>query len=108
MPHFDSQIFAAGQRPVQAGRTIPSSERLDLPVILDAQIDRVHRDRDFGRVEARIGFVVKEPHQPVRLICVSTNVPARGDAPLRDRLVADAAILMQARRFPPETRQRAA
>lgn len=71
-------------------------------LVFDAQIDRVHRDRDFGRVEARVGFVVKEPHQPVRMIHVLTNVPAQGDAPLRNRLITDAAALMQARRSMPE------
>lgn len=108
MAHLDRQSFAARQRPAQSATTIHSTERLDRPVVLDAQIDRVHRDRDFGRVEARIGFVVKEPHQPVRLIRVSSNVPARGITPLRERLVADAAILMQARRLPVGAHPRAA
>lgn len=105
MAHFDRQISAARQ---QLGQTEASNCPTERLVILEAQIDRVHRDRDFGRVEARIGFVVKEPHQPVRLIRLTTNVPARDDAPLRDRIVADAAILMKARLSSPEAHQRAA
>lgn len=108
MAYFDRQTFAFRQRPAEAGTIVRPIGRTDKPVILDVQIDRVRRDRDFGRVEARIGFVVKEPHQPVRLIRVSTNVPARGGRPLRHRLVADAEVLMQAGRCPPETGRRAA
>lgn len=103
--HLDRQIFCG---PAAVGQDETINRPTGRLVILNAQIDRVHRDRDFGRVEARISFVVKEPHQPVRLIRLSTNVPARDDAPLRDRLVADAAILLKVRLSSLEAHQRAA
>ena len=97
MAYFDRRILASRQRPAKGGGTARPTGL----IILDTRIDRVHRDRDFGRVEARIGFLIKEPHRPIRLIHVLTNVPARGGKPLRERLVADAALLMQARRPAP-------
>jgi hypothetical protein len=58
----------------------------------------VHRDRDFNRVEARVTFVAKIMRgQPPRRISIYTSQPPQGDAPLRERLVADAARLVRAR-----------
>lgn len=63
-------------------------------IVLDSKISRVHRDRDFGRVEADITFLIKRPGQPVRPATIRTNVPVRGHDPLRLRLTRDAARLI--------------
>lgn len=66
-------------------------------IILDACIRHARRDRDFGRVEAIAELVVKtRAGQPPRRLTLRTNVPARGDAPLRERLLEDARLLVQA------------
>ncbi|WP_139250790.1 hypothetical protein [Palleronia salina] len=62
-------------------------------VILDADLSRVRRDRDFGRIEALVSLWVKESGRPVRPIRLTTNVPIRGNGPIRARLIQDAAAL---------------
>ncbi|KAF0674516.1 hypothetical protein [Profundibacterium mesophilum] len=66
-------------------------------IVLDATISNVSYARDFGRIEAKVTLIVKTAHQPVRAIGIRTNVLARGDAPLRTRLLEDAAILVRNR-----------
>lgn len=62
--------------------------------IFESSISNVKRNRDFGMVEARVTLIAKtRPGQPVHPITLRTHVPERGDGPLRDRLVADAALL---------------
>lgn len=105
MAYFDREILAPSERPRRTRAPVAGSAG---PIILDFQVDRVHRDRDFGRVEARIGLLLKEPHRPIRLIHVLTNVPTRGAASLRDRLLADAAALVRARGSAPDAGPHAA
>jgi hypothetical protein len=63
-------------------------------IVLQSTIDRVHRDRDFGRVEATVTLVAKtQTGQPPRLVRIRTSVPARGVVPLRERLIQDAVRL---------------
>ncbi|MBJ3761382.1 hypothetical protein ILP92_01270 [Maribius pontilimi] len=63
-------------------------------IVLDSKIGDVHRDRDFGRVEANVTLWIKRPGQPVRPATIRTNVPVRGHDPLRLRLIQDAARLV--------------
>ncbi len=63
-------------------------------MILDSTISRVYRDRDFGRVEANVTFLIKRPGQPVRPVTIRTNVLVRGNDPLRQRLTEDARRLV--------------
>ncbi|SPJ23294.1 hypothetical protein [Palleronia abyssalis] len=62
-------------------------------IVLDAKIDSVHRDRDFGRIEATVVLDVKRKGEAKRAVRLRTNVPSRGTASLRERLVADAAAM---------------
>ena len=63
-------------------------------LVLEAQISDVHRDRNFGRIEARVNLLVKDlAGQPPRWLSMRTSVPRHGAKPLRFRLVEDAARL---------------
>lgn len=74
-------------------------------IILDSTISQVSRNRDFGRIEARVTFLAKtRAGQPPHPLSVMTNVAVRGAAPLRERLTADAALL--ATSLVGQTRQR--
>ena len=64
-------------------------------IFVDADIDAVSRDRDFGRVEATVTLYVKQPGAPLRPVRIRTNVTDRGATPLRARLVSDAATLAE-------------
>lgn len=70
-------------------------------LIFDSKIDRVHRSREFGQIEARITFLAKTAAgRPPQSMRIATHVPIRGNGPLRDRLMRDAmrlARLMAAR-----------
>ncbi|WP_099827070.1 hypothetical protein [Oceaniglobus indicus] len=63
-------------------------------IVLESIISHVSRNRDFGMIEARVTLFAKthkgQPPHPVR---IRTHVPARGNAPLRQRLVAEATLL---------------
>ncbi|WP_226780224.1 hypothetical protein [Oceaniglobus trochenteri] len=63
-------------------------------IVLETRISNVHRNRDFGMVEARVTLLAKtRTGHPPHLISVHAHVPARGKAPLRDRLVADGKMI---------------
>ena len=47
-------------------------------IFVDADIDAVSRDRDFGRVEATVTLYVKQPGAPLRPVRIRTNVTDRG------------------------------
>jgi hypothetical protein len=62
-------------------------------IVIDATFSDVTRSRDYGRVEAIVSLLVKTVGRPVRNVSVRTSVSDRGDAPLRHRLIRDAARL---------------
>ena len=64
-------------------------------MILDSEITHVHRDRDFGRVEALVTLFVKQRGQPVRPLRIRTHMAPQSEGSLRQRLVADAARLAE-------------
>ena len=64
-------------------------------IVLDAEFNNVRRDRDFGRVEAKVTLYIKRAGQAVRPVTVRTNVMARGAESLRVRLLQDAAGLAE-------------
>ncbi|QFU09958.1 hypothetical protein PARPLA_00479 [Rhodobacteraceae bacterium THAF1] len=64
-------------------------------IFVDADIDAVSRDRDFGRIEATVTLYVKQQGSPLRPYRVRTNVNDKGAAPLRARLIADATMLAE-------------
>lgn len=66
-------------------------------IVLETTISNVHRNRDFGMIEANVTFFAKtqagQPPHPVR---IWTHVPVHGAAPLRDRLIGEAVHLATA------------
>ncbi|TDL81590.1 hypothetical protein E2L08_05590 [Palleronia sediminis] len=70
-------------------------------IVARASFSHVHLDRDFGRVEAVVDLILSRPGQPARHARLRTSVPRNGDAPLRERLIRDAAEL--SRRLAPRT-----
>ncbi len=62
-------------------------------IILEATVRRARRNREFGRVEALIDLIVKQPGHPARRVTIRTSQPAKGTLPLRQRLCHDAALL---------------
>ncbi|WOI55486.1 hypothetical protein [Palleronia sp. LCG004] len=68
----------------------PATDRKRDFILLDGKITNVHHDRDFGRIEASVTFLMKCPGQPVRPVTIRTNVPVHGNRPLRRRLIEDA------------------
>ena len=78
-------------------------------IILQADISKVRRNRDFGRIEAVVSLVAKvQAGQPPTMIRLRTSVPTRGDLPLRQRLKADAARLARFMRPHPVKRRKTA
>lgn len=64
-------------------------------IVLDARIDRVHHDRDFGRIEARVSLSLRHHGGRTETLPIFTSVPRSGVVPLRRRLVADAVGLVR-------------
>lgn len=64
-------------------------------IVLDAAFDHVHRDRDFGRVEANVTLFIKRAGEAIRPVRVRTNVMERGEQTLRVRLLENAASLAE-------------
>ncbi|PTR18783.1 hypothetical protein LV780_13955 [Cereibacter azotoformans] len=69
--------------------------------ILSATVERAHYARDFGQVEATVALLVKDSARPVPYVRrIFTTEPARGGAPLRERLIDSAKTLFLARYEP--------
>jgi hypothetical protein len=65
--------------------------------ILSARVEHARYARDFGQVEAVVAFLVKEAGRPVPFTRrLRTSVDARGDQPLRQRLIASAQVMLDA------------
>ncbi|EKE44925.1 hypothetical protein OCGS_0960 [Oceaniovalibus guishaninsula JLT2003] len=62
-------------------------------IVLDADFAHVHRDRDFGVIEADVTLLLKWAGQPVRPVTIHTHAGPGPD--LRSRLVRDAARLAE-------------
>ncbi|WP_102108561.1 hypothetical protein [Oceaniglobus roseus] len=76
-------------------------------LVLETKISRVRRDRDFGQIEARVTLFAKiQAGRPAHPISVLTHVPARGDRPLRERLIEDAIFLARHLKSRPTVGQR--
>lgn len=52
-------------------------------IILEATVRRARRNREFGRVEALIDLIVKQPGHPARRVTIRTSQPAKGTLPLQ-------------------------
>lgn len=62
-------------------------------IVLEATVRHARRNRDFGRVEALVDLIVKQPGHPARRLTIRTSQPAKSVLPLRQRLCRDAALL---------------
>jgi hypothetical protein len=66
--------------------------------ILSAKVEHAQYARDFGQVEALVAFLVKEDGHPVpHMVRIRTAELARDALPLRQRLIASARALLEAR-----------
>lgn len=62
-------------------------------IVLEANIKHARRNRDFGRVEALVELIIKQPGHPARRRTILTSQSVTGLLPLRQRLTGDAALL---------------